>query len=247
MKYALATLLVLFAGFQELLGQGDHRPRDIEDAYVLRLMSERDTTWEAQFRNFALKLFMRGTTVNDEVLRSGRNFVGVGVQRDTTSLDQEAVAFNLIAVTYRDTREKDFHRKIYFPGFEGMASFFLICNNADERSMFNGALRSYLVRNTIPVDSMAYKFMLEHWPEEELFGRLFDSDGRSKVVVGPTTYSYLRRNGNFLIHIQGVPDVALADDVKDLYVTDHFIENWYTISVFPIDERSGKAYNIKFK
>lgn len=244
MKYLVLSIPLLLFGTHDLVAQLDHTPRDIEDVHVHELMCEQDSTQECRFRNFALRLFLVGTSVNDSVLaHSGRNYVGVCAQKD----DHGAVALNLLSVAYKDTREKDFHKRIHFPGFEGVASFFLICNNDEERRMFHEALRSYLRKNAIPFNNMAFRFMLEHDPEDDLFGRLYDSDGRSKVVVGPETYSYLRRNGNFLIQIQGVPDRGLDDDVKKLYVTDHFIEHWYTIGVFLINEDQGTSYNTKFK
>ena len=53
-------------------------------------------------------------------------------------------------------------------------------------------------------------------------------------------------NGNYLIQIEGFPDRDLNPDSENLYVTDAFINNWYSISVFIINEDLGLSYNRKF-
>jgi hypothetical protein len=156
------------------------------------------------------------------------------------------VFLNICALRYKHSREKDFHKRIYFPGFEGMSHSYLICNNNAEREILTEALESYLRHNRIPFRNEAYKFMMNYNPEDDDFGKIVSSDGESKVIIQPGAYSYLRRNGNYLVHLQGNPDPSLNTDPQKLYVTDHFVENWYTISVLLLNNDSSRPFVSKF-
>lgn len=246
MQNKLLILLYVILSTISANGQSSDTLRDIEDIYLDKFTVENDSTLESRFKNFALNLFLKGTDVEDSLLLRNTVFIGICLQHDTIYTKSKSVFLNMCALKYNDSRETDFHKRIYFPGFEGMAYYYLICKDSSEMDILSEALDSYLKHNTIPYRNEAYKFMMKYYPEDDSYGRIVNSDGESKVIIQPGAYSYLRRNGNYLIHIQGEPDVSLNTDPKRLYVTDYFVKNWYTISVLLLNNDSGRPFDSKF-
>ena len=226
--------------------QENNEKIDIENEYLVKFLIKQDSTKIVKFRNFAIDLFLNGTKVSDSILNNkSENFVGVCLINEIDSLKNKNIEFNLYTLCYKDTRESDFHKRIYFPGREGIANFDIICYNDNHRKILGEAINSYLSDNTIPKSNLAYKFAKNYEPEESDYEKVFESNKFSKIIIGHS-YSYLRMNGNYLIQIEGFPDRDLNPDSENLYVTDAFINNWYSISVFIINEDLGLSYNRKF-
>ncbi|WP_395044108.1 hypothetical protein [Flavobacterium sp.] len=128
MKKRIAFTFLLLISFNIIKSQ--EIKRDIEDIYLKKLLIEKDSTSQEKFQNFAINLFLNGTRLNDSILKNhDKNFVGVCLKAEVDSLKIRKIEFNIYALSYKDNREKNFHKKLYFSGFEGIANFYVICYN----------------------------------------------------------------------------------------------------------------------
>lgn len=217
--------------------------------YLEKMFLKDDSSAIAQFQNYALDLFIKGEKIDEGVLKNEKKiYTGVCIEINWDSLLGDIKGFNLYTTRYMDMRQKNFHKSIYYgAGREGIANFFLICNDEEQEGMKREALDSYLKYDSIPFANEAYKFMKTYTPENKKYYKFFDSDKLSTVIIGDDFYAYVRQNGNYLIQIRGGPDLSLNVDSEELYVTDYFLTNWNMMSVFIIDESKGKAYNKSFE
>jgi hypothetical protein len=222
--------------------------RDIDDDYLDKLYVKSDSTLATEFQRYAIDLFKKGRQLNDSIFKETK-FHRVGVcliykQEDNTKQDLEITLYSL---SYKDLRTKDFHKSIYYgKGKEGFSNFYVDHDTDEQIAMINEAVSAYLKHDSIPRDNPAYQFARTYSNEDEYYEKFFKTDKLSTLMIG-SSYAYIRQNGNYIIQIEGFPDKALDDDTEKLYVTDYFVNDWYTISVFIIDDSNNKAYNTTFK
>ncbi|MEM5566184.1 hypothetical protein WNY78_13775 [Psychroserpens sp. AS72] len=222
--------------------------KDIDDEYLDKMYIKSDSTLATEFQRFAIDLFKKGGQLNDSIFKeTERHRVGVClIYKDRADVNKE-VEITLNTLSYKDLRTKDFHKSIYYgKGREGFANFYVDHDTDEQISMINEAVNSYLKQDSIPRDHPAYQFARTYVNEDEYYEKFFKTDKLSTLVIG-STYAYLRQNGNYIIQIEGGPDKTLHEDTEELYVTDYFVNDWYTISVFIIDDSNNKAYNRTFK
>ncbi len=227
-------------------GQSNDLKKDIENKYLTKMLVHNDSMPKARFQNFAINLFLKGTKVDEELFKNlNQSLVGACLLADNDSLGNRVVDFNLYSLHYRDDRITNFHKKIYFgKGKHGISNFYVIPYNENQKRILKDAVDSYLYYDSIPFLNQAYKFTKKHLTGS--YTKFFQSDNLSTISIG-STYSYIRKSGNYLIQIEGFPDKELNSDHENLYVTDYFIQNWHTITVFIIDEKNGKTYKTVFK
>lgn len=91
--------------------------------------------------------------------------------------------------------------------------------------------------------NLAYQFSKLYSPEKSNYEKIFKTN-KSTLVIG-MSYSFLRKNGNYIIQIEGFPNKDLDTDKLNLFVDETFIKNWYSISVFIINEDFDYSYNFK--
>lgn len=152
MKYNRCFIIFLLLILNnKVIGQEIDIKKDIDDLFLNNLIVENDTTKLSKFQNFAIRLFLEGDTIESTILKNNKhNFVGVGIINNSDKINERKLEFNLYALSYRDNRERDFHKRIYFPGFEGIANFKIICYNEEQKKILNDAIESYLDENIIP-------------------------------------------------------------------------------------------------
>ncbi|MEY8847786.1 hypothetical protein AB9K26_03170 [Psychroserpens sp. XS_ASV72] len=237
--FSLGTSLMSFS-------QSDIK-KDIEDKYLMDLHIDQDSTLMTEFQRYAVDLFKTGTSVNDTILKSDTYKVGVALISSQNKTAERDVAFTLYTLCYKDLREKDFHKSIYFgSGREGLSNFFVDHDTEEQKKMIDEAVLTYLKFDSIPVANPAYQFAKTYFVEDTYYDKFYSTDKHSTLKIG-NSYAYLRQNGNYIIQIEGFPDKTLHDDTEMLYVNDVFVDDWFAISVFIIDDSSGKAYNTIFK
>lgn len=244
MKYLsiLVAFLLCSLGF----GQSDIK-KDIDDKYLDELYIERDSTLKTEFQRFAIDLFKHGQNVNDSILKRLSYKVGITLINKEESSSREDLEFTLYTLSYKDLREKNFHKSIYFGrGREGLSNFYVGFDTEEQKRLIDDAVLAYLKFDSIPTSNEAYKFANTYLIDDKHYDKYFSTDGYSTLIVGGS-YGYLRQNGDYLVQIEGYPDKTLNEDTEKLYVTDYFVNNWYAISVFIIDDSSGKAYNKIFE
>lgn len=244
MKYL--AFLLLFLVYLSVSSQSDVK-KDIEDQYLDALYIDRDSTLHTEFQRFAIDLFKTGIKIPDSILKRANYKVGVTLIHKDEKHSRQDVEFTLYTLSYKDLRIKDFHKSIYFGrGREGLSNFYVDYSNDEEKELIAEAVRSYLKHDSIPQSNPAYQFSKSFTIEDRYYEKFYPTDKHSTLIIGHS-YAYLRQNGNYIIQIQGHPDKSLNTDSEDLYVTDYFVNDWYTISVFIIDDSSGKAYNKRFQ
>jgi len=237
----------LFCSNWSILSQSSIK-KDIDDKYLNKLYIESDSTLTSDFQRFAIDLFKKGGTLNDSIFRD-REFHNVGVclihkLKDDIKQDLE---ITLYALSYKDLRTKNFHKSIYFgKGREGLSNFYVDYDTDEQKAALDEAVSSYLKYDSIPRTNFAYQFARTLPIDDEYYEAYFKTDKHSTVIIG-SSYAYLRQNGNYIIQIEGFPDKTLHEYTEELYVTDYFINDWYAISVFIIDDSDGKAYKTIFK
>ena len=222
--------------------------KDIEDQYLDKLQIKSDSTLATEFQRYAIDLFKKGGKLNDSIFKETEfHRVGVCLIYKLKDHVKQELEITLNTLSYKDLRTKDFHKSIYYgTGREGFANFFVDHDTDEQLSMINEAVRSYLKHDSIPRNHPAYQFARTYVNENKYYEKIFKTDKFSTLVIG-STYAYLRQNGNYIIQIEGGPDKALHEDTEDLYVTDYFIDDWYAITVFIVDDSNNKAYNQIFK
>jgi hypothetical protein len=222
--------------------------KDIEDEYVDLFVLESDDSLMSEFRDFAIELFKSGKQLSDTIWENmDKNMVGVCLYAEDDSTGKRQVSFNLYALDYKDDRITDFHKRIYFgEGSEKISNFYVKCNNETETKLLNNAVDSYLLKDSIPFGNAAYEFAKDYVNDREDFDKMFPSDSISSIVMG-NTYSYIRQNGNYLIQIQSFPEPDWNVSTDKVYATQKYLNNWVSITVFIIDESSGKAYDLVFE
>lgn len=221
--------------------------KDIDDNYLDDLYIDSDSTLSTEFQRFAIDLFKSGTKIEDSILKTDDYRVGITLIFKDERHSRQDVQFTLYTLSYKDLRTKNFHKSIYFGrGKEGLSNFYVGYDDEEQKRMINEAVWSYLKRDSIPRNNDAYYFSKSYEIEDEHYAKFFPTDDRSTVVIGHS-YAYLRQNGNYIVQIEGHPDRSLHDDTEALYVTDYFVKDWYTISVFIIDDSNGKAFDTIFK
>ncbi|WP_040278632.1 hypothetical protein [Psychroserpens damuponensis] len=222
--------------------------KDIDDKYLDKLLINSDSTLATEFQRFAVNLFKKGTSLNDSIFNETTRDRVIGIcliYKEKDNVKQE-LEITLNTLSYKDLRTKDFHKSIYYgKGREGFANFFVDHDTDEQLSMINEAVNFYLKHDSIPRNHPAYQFTRTYENDDEYFEKFFKTDKYSTLIIG-STYAYLRQNGNYIIQIEGGPDKALNKDTEELYVTDYFIDDWYSISVFIIDDSNNKAYNRAF-
>lgn len=245
MRYIIFVLL--FCSNWSLLSQSSIK-KDIEDKYLDNLYIESDRTLTTEFQRFAIDLFKKGGQLSDSIF-SDKNLHAIGVcliykLKDEIKQDLE---LTLYALSYKDLRTKNFHKSIYFgKEREGLSNFYVDHDTGEQKVAIDEAVTSYLKFDSIPRTNPAYQFARTYTIDDEYYEVYFKTYKHSTVIIG-SSYVYLRQNGNYIIQIEGFPDKALHEDTEELYVTDFFINDWYAISVFIIDDSDDKAYNIIFK
>jgi len=246
-RCSLLSLLLFGAGLFSLSAQNATLTHDIADKYVRQLLVDDTSTMEAKFRNFALEMFLHGTSPEPELWKSDQMpLVGVCLMHNPDSATFSP-AFTLNSIRYKDLREQDFHKKIYSgAGIEGLADFFVTCSSLEHMAELKEEVDLYLTLDRIPNEAPAYGFASSHEVPDHWYGRWMDSDHISTVALGQNVYFYLRRNGNYLIQLKGKPDDDPDNNETETYGTDYFVEHWHSITVYVIDESSGKAYGRRF-
>nr|WP_321222718.1 hypothetical protein [uncultured Psychroserpens sp.] len=245
MKYLITILCLVSTSLS--IGQSKIKI-DIDDKYLDKLYIESDSTLATEFQRYAIDLFKNGEKLKDSIFKETK-FHRVGVcliykMRDGVKQDLE---ITLNTLSYKDLRTKDFHKSIYYgKGREGFANFYVDHETDEQITMINEAVKSYLKLDSIPRAHPAYQFARTYINDDEYYEKFFETDNVSTLVIG-STYAYLRQNGNYIVQIEGGPDKALHDDTEELFVTDYFVNDWYTITVFIIDDSNNKAYNRTFK
>jgi len=220
---------------------------DIDDKYLDALYIDSDSTLATEFQRFAIDLFKNGSQVNDTILKNSDYKVGVTLIFKGERHTRQDLELTLYTLSYKDLRTKDFHKSIYFgKGREGLSNFYVGHDSAEQKRMIEEAVQSYLKQDSIPRRNLAYQFATTFQIEDEHYEKFFPTDKHSTLIIGHS-YAYLRQNGNYIIQIQGHPDTSLHKDTEELYVTDYFVDDWFTISVFIIDDSNNKAYNTIFK
>lgn len=222
--------------------------QDIDDIFIDKLYIKSDSTLANEFQRYAIDLFKKGRKLNDSIFKETEfHRVGVCLIYNNRDDDKRNLEITLNTLSYKDLRTKDFHKSIYYgKGREGFANFYVDHDTDEQVIMIKEAVDSYLKHDSIPRNHPAYQFSRTHANEDYDYEKFFKTDKYSTLVIG-ASYAYLRQNGNYIIQIDGGPDKALDDDTEELYVTDYFVNNWYAISVFIIDDSNNKAYNRTFK
>ncbi|MBL4658661.1 MAG: hypothetical protein JKX73_11715 [Flavobacteriales bacterium] len=246
LRSLLLALFIIIFHFSS--AQNRDIKRDIGDEYLKKILISEGTTAEAKFQNLAINLFLTGAKVDLSLFKNAKEaFVGVCLIADQDTIGRKN-QFNIYSLRYKDLREEDFHKRIYSgSGIEGLACFYVKCFNKKEEKMLNKTIDQYLRKNSVPIRTAAYKFAKTHLVADKQYGRFFSSDGLSTVLLDRVGYSYIRRNGNCLIQIQGYPDLYLKDSSEETYGRDYFVNNWSVISIYIIDETTGATYNYDFK
>ncbi|MFK7782712.1 hypothetical protein [Psychroserpens sp.] len=217
--------------------------KDIDNKYLDALYIKSDNTLTTEFQRFAIDLFKKGTKIEDSILKNDNYKVGITLIYKDEKHSRQDLEFTLYTLSYKDLRTKDFHKSIYFGrGKEGLSNFYVGYDNNEQKASIDEAVTSYLKHDSIPKSNHAYQFAKGYSIEDKYYEKFFTTDNHSTLVIGHS-YAYLRQNGNYIIQIQGHPDRALDNNTEELYVTDFFVNDWYTISVFIIDDSNGKAYN----
>lgn len=240
------TLIVTIITSFTLNAQSYDYSKDIEDNYLEKIVVDNNDSLMIQFRDFAVDLFTTGTKVDPSVWENlDGNLVGVCLFGENDALDNRTISFNLYALAYNDDRIDDFHKRTYFgKGSEAIYCFYVKCNTEEEDNMLKNAVDSYLKKDSIPFTNGAYAFS-KSYSSTDYSEKISQSDSISTIAMG-FTYSYLRQNGNYLIQIESTPQDELEAGTEKIYSTDDYINNWGTISVFIIDEKDGKAYDVIF-
>nr|WP_321246394.1 hypothetical protein [uncultured Psychroserpens sp.] len=222
--------------------------KDIEDQYLDKLYIKNDNTLATEFQRYAIDLFKKGQKINDTIFKdSNVNTVGVCIIHKLKDSVKQDIEFTLYALTYKDLRVKDRHRSFFYgKGKEGLSNFHINYHNDDQKEIINEAVSAYLKYDSIPRGNQAYQHGKTYKTKDVYYEKFFQTDKHSTVIIG-LSYAYMRQNGNYIIQIEGFPDNSLDSDKEELYVTDHFVNDWYTISVFIIDDSNNKAYNKIFK
>lgn len=222
--------------------------KDIDDIYLDKLYVESDSTLTTEFQRYAIDLFKTGTKLDDSIFKStDTHRVGICLIYKRKGDIKQDLELTLYALSYKDLRTKNFHKSIYFgKGREGLSNFYVGHDTEEQKSMIDEAVISYLKYDSIPRLNHAYVFASNFTIEDEYYESFFETDKLSTLMIG-SSYAYLRQNGNYIIQIEGFPDKSLHEDTEELYVTDFFVDDWYAISVFIIDDTNDKAYNTRFK
>ncbi|WP_033960624.1 hypothetical protein [Psychroserpens jangbogonensis] len=245
MRYIIFVLL--FCSNWPILSQSSIKI-DIDDKSLDKLYIESDSTLTTEFQRFAIDLFKKGGKLKDSIFMN-KDFHTVGVCLIYKLKDEikQDIELTLYALSYKDLGTKNFHKSIYFGKVrEGLSNFYVDHDTDEQIAAIDEAVTSYLKFDSIPRTSLAYQFARTYTIDDEYYEAYFKTDKHSTVIIG-SSYAYLRQNGNYIIQIEGFPDKALDEDTEELYVTDFFLNDWFAISVFIIDDSDNKAYNTIFK
>lgn len=210
--------------------------KDIDDRYLRRLLLENDSTSLSKFQNFAVQLFIQGSTVDEAFFeRLEEKIIGVCLLKDTN----QQIVFNVYALEYANVAAN-------WPvtaGSRGIASFYVKCNTDEERLIVKQAVDSYLQENKIPVDNLAYQFCNDYRHAGNAYEPIYKTKNGISAVMPGQEYSLYRKNGNYIIEI-----VGQTDDTEQENNTpgDYFATHWVAIIVYIIDQTPGTAYDRKF-
>lgn len=229
------TCLILFLLSCGLVAQESEKYKDIQDAFLHNMISETDSSTHLKFQNFAVRLFMDGKSVNEDYFRRlDQKIIGVSLIKDTNQIAE----FNLFALNYGCIKES----LPVTAGSKGIASFYVKCNNEKEREIVQEAVKSYLKENQIPVTNKAYQFCTNFEYSGNEYEHIYQTDGISAIMPGQE-FSLYRKNGNYIIEILGKTNDS---EQKNKTPGDYFSKNWMVITVYIIDQKSGKAYGRVF-
>lgn len=243
-QYLSVVFCTFFFWSTPIVAQEYVKPNAIDSLYKI-YFSRTDSSEIGNFQNFALKLFLEGKDLHESFFKTHeKRLIGVCLMDELEGAEQAKISFNLNTLEYRDNREEDFHKRIYDPGMEGMTGFYVICNSDEERKIVKDAVDAYLVKDSIPKTNLAYQFCKAHEIPEDEFKQVYRSNENQNFILG-IAGGYLRINGNFIIQIEHYPmDVTYTEE---LVTSEEYMKNWFSISVFIIDEHSGVAYGQALK
>jgi hypothetical protein len=246
MKHSAVLIFLFFSIELTCYGQLDFKVEDISDSLLVTMLKESDTTIEGRFQNYAVKLFMEGNEVEDSILKDeSRSLIGVCLW-SMNGFAKEPPTFNLYRVHYRDLREKNFHKSLYFGrGIEGFAEFFITWDYESEHEIILSAVDTFLYHDQLPIGNGAFEFARTHKLPNERYHASCDSRGTSFVIPSDAP-CYLRQNGNFIILIKGFVEEDNFTEWEDLHPTSYFVSNLFSISILVIDPSKG-TYGDVFK
>ena len=228
-------LMIFFSSAQEISFKNT-----LDTNLLVKNIFSKDSTLDSKFQNFAIELFMKGKELPYSFFENWNKRL-VGVCLINESLEENKQSLNLYCLDYHNSVEKDFHKRIYFPGFEGISSFFVKCNTNEEFLLVHKAVETYLVKKEIPRTNLAFNFIESYEIQDEKYEKIFFDKENKDIVVG-ARYSFLRQNGNYIIQIELKENDNLSSDTENTVVNTEMLQNWHTISVFLIDDQSGECF-----